>query len=271
VKKKIQVGFLNIMPDTMNYEALVRSALASYADAVDWHPIRLVTHKYGDKTMPHGYYRSFSETLQSVRLDLLIITGAPVEHLDYEQILYWTELARVIAQAGRYIRSTVGICFGGLAIAKCLGIGKRLVEDKVFGMYRLHWADACSPYKGAAESDFYMPFSTRALLDSAEVERQTGRGLRRVACAGGIDAVLETDDRRFLIVLGHPEYEVATLRQEWIRDTTKGIGYAAKFDEDYFQAIGARMPDKDDSILARWISSHIEKINAQYMAEGTSA
>ncbi|HKT30253.1 homoserine O-acetyltransferase/O-succinyltransferase family protein [Dyella sp.] len=271
MKRKIQVGFLNMMPDTMSYEALVRSALASHEDVMDLYPIRLVTHQYSDRTIPQGHYRSFAETLELVRLDLLIITGAPVEHLDYEQVSYWTELAQIIAQAGRRIRATAGICFGGLAIAKCLGIGKRLVEGKVFGMYRLKSMDPRCIYAGAPGSDVCMPFSTRALLDPVEVERQTMHGLRRVACSEGIDAVLETGDRRFLIVLGHPEYEVATLRQEWIRDTAKGIGYAGKFTEDYFEQIGAWMPNRDDSILAKWISSHIEEINTLRVVEGTSA
>ncbi len=266
--RSIRVGLLNIMPDTEGYERLIRRALDDYSDAIELHPIRLLTHDYGDNARCQG----FAETQARTPLDLLIITGAPVEHLDYEQVSYWPELKQVIHSAHAHIRATAGICFGALAVARHLGIGKRVIPGKAFGLYRLRLADSKGVYADEAGREIRMPFSTRALLDGADVQRAVEHGeLRRVACGDDIDAVLESNDRRLLMIVGHPEYEADTLRREWLRDCAKGIAYTRDFSEEYFDVLPSNMPERADSVLSLWIASHIEAIREKSLASEVAA
>ncbi len=256
---KLQIGLVNIMPNALEYEAMIRASLAGEGVHCDLHPIRLDSHGYRSSGTAIGNYKSFGDVVSRTALDLLILTGAPVEHLPYEEIHYWGEIQQILAYARQHLRSVMGICFGGLAVARFLGVDKRVRGDKLFGVHRLLPASRDAAHLMGEHEPMHMALSTWAVLDEAQVAAAAaaGNGLRTLARhpeAGPI--VLATEDERFVMVLGHPEYTLDTLRQEWQRDIPKGIAYTREVHEHDFAAMAERLERSTPPVLSNWVRHH---------------
>ena len=136
-RNALRIGVLNIMPLGEQYEMDILNPLA--LSLVDIEPvwIKLESHSY--KTWPDGHvddlYATYSEAVKEKKLDGLIVTGAPVEHLDFEEVNYWDEISELIEDARNNSHSTLGLCWAGFALAKLSGLGKITFERKLFGVY----------------------------------------------------------------------------------------------------------------------------------------
>jgi homoserine O-succinyltransferase len=188
--------------------------------------IRLKTHVY--KTSDHRhldrFYVPFQDAVSDRPLDGMILTGAPVEHLPFEQVTYWEELSAILRFARTNIASTVGICWGGLALAKMLGIEKVVFPVKVFGMYESHNLDRTHPVTGGLDDVFFCPESRHAGIEDAVLDEAQSRGhVKCLAHAPGAGyEIFESADRRYLMHLGHPEYQAERFIAEYTRDMHKG-------------------------------------------------
>ena len=255
---RLQIGLVNIMPNARDYEQLLRAALGDERPHVDLHPIRLDSHDYRSSAAAIGDYPAFDEAVARTPLDLLILTGAPVEHLPYDEIRYWGEIQRILGYAQRHLRSVLGICFGGLAVARFLGVDKRVRDDKLFGVQPLQVAPDAMARSLLGRGDTpHLALSTWALLDEGEADAAARRGLRTLARHPDLGPlVLATQDERMVMVLGHPEYTVQTLYQEWQRDIPKGIAYTRDLDEHDFAAMAGLLEQHAPPILAHWVRHH---------------
>lgn len=254
---RLKLGLINIMPYADEYALSIGRALASVKDLYELYPIRLHSHEYRSSGLQVDRYLDFDELVRRVRLDLLLVTGAPVEHLPYEEIRYWDELHRIFTYAQTQVASVLGICFGGLAIGRFLGIDKRVLGDKLFGVHRLAVAAGSERYVGSGRRHIELALSTWALLDEGQVTRArqgTVRTLARHAELGPL--LLATQDDRFVMVLGHPEYTVERLQHEWQRDLPKGIAYTRRFTTPSFAEMGRRLQEGGSPILENWLRSH---------------
>lgn len=217
----LRVGIVNIMPRLEAYEPLLLRRLADAPHVVEPVFLRLESHSYTSSDHAHldRFYRTFD---QAGTLDGLIVTGAPVEELEFEDVQYWRELSSILNRARERIPSTLGICWGGLALGAVLGVPKRALERKLFGVFA-HEAlerDRLLPGEGA----FSCAHSRHAGCDDAALERAAGAGrVRLLGRAGDAGyAVFASADYRFVAHLGHPEYEVDRLVFEWERDEKAG-------------------------------------------------
>lgn len=254
--KRISLGVINIMPHAQEYAKLLAQAFAEVGDLVELQPIRLASHVYRSS----GALDAIPCFREQARrgIDLLLVTGAPVEHLAFDDIHYWQELREVFTYAREQRIPVLGLCFGGLAVAKFFGMEKRLCGEKVFGVYRVEAGGDSARYIGAGRSHVDLALSTWALLDAPPGAAQAETMLRPILHHPALGPVmLATPDHAWVAMLGHPEYTVETLRAEWRRDRDKGLAYADRFTAPDLAAMGAQLGSSPVPILANWVRSHL--------------
>ncbi len=219
----VNLGIINLMPQAEVYEVELLKAFSGVTDMV--RPIWL-------RLENHGYRSSNKEVIQNYALygqspyplHGLMVTGAPVEHLPFEEVHYWRELEGILRHAQENLRGAMGICWGGLAMARIAGLEKRVFSQKQFGVYPTQNLKGDHPAMGAYQSTFFCPVSTHAGVGDAcwEAAEREGR-VRLLAHAEGIGYLIaESMDGRFLMHFGHPEYGARRLPEEYKRDKERG-------------------------------------------------
>ncbi len=223
--RALRIGILNIMPKAETYEFSLLHPLGRSVLQIEPILIRLKTHEYTSSDQAHleKLYVTFQDASE-MHLDGLIVTGAPVEEIPFEKVSYWEEIKRILKYARNNIASTLGICWGGLAIAKFLGIEKTVFEKKLFGVFQMTNLDRSHPITGELDDLFWCAQSRHSGIpdDVMELERDRGTiNLLAYAKETGY-AIFESADQRFIIHLGHPEYEPRRLVEEYGRDVGAG-------------------------------------------------
>ncbi len=225
--RPLRIGILNIMPvaDTYEYNILFPIGRSVLQIEPVW--IRLNTHPYKSTSKVHldKLYVSFEEAIKDRGFDGLIITGAPVEEKEFSDIWFWNELSDILSYARENVASTLGICWGGLALAYFNGIEKKVFPRKIFGVYPLKNINRDHPITGELDDIFMSPQSRYAgIEDKLLEERASSEDLSLLAYSKETGySIFETADKRFLMHLGHPEYETERLVNEYKRDLEKGI------------------------------------------------
>ncbi|MBD3244322.1 MAG: homoserine O-succinyltransferase [Chitinivibrionales bacterium] len=255
--RALRIGILNIMPKAETYEFMLIHPLGRSVLQIEPVFIRLKNHTYTSSNQEHlaSLYVTFEEAVRRSYLDGLILTGAPVEEMPFENVTYWSEIQRILRYAHDNIPSTLGICWGGLAIANWLGIDKVVYPQKLFGVYRTRNLDRGHGITGDMDDEFDCPQSRFSGVDDTEAERARDEGrLKLLAYAerGGY-TIFESTDSRFLVHLGHPEYEPRRLIEEYERDRAKGVdGVAAPENLDLDKATNTWRGHRTE-FFSQWI------------------
>lgn len=215
------------MPDTREYQQELLDILASKNDCIELHWIMLESKVYSEEYRDFigKNYRSFHQLLEEIELDAIIVTGAPVELFEFNEINYWEELRHIIDVAIKENMFTFGICWGALAIGKVLGMEKISLDKKVFGVLQTDNVAASRSRFHQLPEKFTIPFSTRAYFAPESVAKHIAKGyIHTLAAHKDIPhAILQTTDKRHLLCLGHPEYGAHRLINEWHRDNKKQL------------------------------------------------
>ena len=224
--RPLRIGIVNIMPRAETYEAYLLRPLARTRLPVSPVWIRLQSHRYASSDASHieRRYLTFDRAMAREPLDGLILTGAPVEELEFRDVHYWAELCDILRVCRASLASVLGICWGGLALAKQLGIEKSLFEKKLFGAFQNEVLDAEHPIMEGSDHLFWCAHSRHSGARAEELEAARDAGVVRLLSYGRETghSVFESTDGRFLMHLGHPEYEAARLAHEWERDSALG-------------------------------------------------
>ena len=223
--RALRIGILNVMPVAETYEFSLLHPLGRSVLQIEPVWIRLHTHAYSSSSVAHleNYYVPFEDAVAHRKLDGLLLTGAPVEELPFENVHYWGELTRILKYAYNNISSTLGICWGGLALAKFIGIEKVQYREKMFGVYETVNLDRSHRITGDMDDEFWCAQSRHAGIPDDVLEKERDKGtIRLLAYAKGAGyTIFESADHRFLIHLGHPEYEPERIVDEYRRDKEK--------------------------------------------------
>jgi homoserine O-succinyltransferase len=224
--RALRIGILNIMPKAEAYEFNLLFPLGRSILQIIPVWIRLESHQYKSTSKDHldELYITFREAIAENRLDGLIVTGAPVEEVEFKDVTYWDEITRILNYARRNIPSTLGICWGGLAIAKHLGVEKTRYPKKMFGVYKTKNLIEGHPITGDLDDEFWCPQSRFAGIPDEILEKEESAGkfnLLAHAPETGY-TIFETPDHKFVMHLGHPEYNSSRITAEAKRDKEKG-------------------------------------------------
>ncbi|GCE65545.1 homoserine O-succinyltransferase [cyanobiont of Ornithocercus magnificus] len=224
--RPLRIGILNIMPLGKQYEFNLLHPLGLSPLQIEPIWIRLHSHAYRtwDHTHLNDLYIYWEEATARAPLDGLIITGAPVEHLPFEQVTYWLELVELIAEAKHSCASTLGLCWAGFTLAFLAGVEKTVFKRKLFGVLPMRSLVPGHALMGTQDDCFLCPQSRHAGLPDGAMEAAQRQGRLRLL-AHGEDvgySIFETPDQRQLMHLGHPEYNAGRLLAEMERDMARG-------------------------------------------------
>ena len=235
--RPLRIGIMNIMPFGEQYEFNLLHPLGLSIIQVDPVWIQLQSHAYktSDRNHIEDLYVSYEAATRDENLDGLIVTGAPVEHLEFEEVKYWDEVREIMLDAKLKYPNTLGICWGALALGYLEGIEKINYSQKLFGVFELKNLAPRHPITGAMDDVFWCPQSRVAGNDDQVMEEAAAGGIVNLLAHGsGCGYVIyETPDHRYLMHVGHPEYNSQRLVYETLRDRGKPeVPPPANFDAD---------------------------------------
>ena len=223
--RPLRIGLLNLMPKKIQTENQFARLIGATPLQIELSLIRMTEHQARNTAMDHmeSFYRSFAEVLEAdEKFDGLIITGAPVEHLEFSEVTYWDELRRVFDWTQSHVHSTFGVCWGGMAmIYHFHGVRKHILDAKAFGCFRHENMSPASPYLRGFSDELVVPVSRWTEVRKAEIDAVPGLETLLHSAEVG-PCLVEDAAHRALYVFNHFEYDSDTLKQEYDRDVAAG-------------------------------------------------
>jgi homoserine O-succinyltransferase len=220
--RPLRIGLLNLMPRKIATETQFARLIGATPLQIELTLIRMTEHETRNTAAEHmeAFYRPFQE-VKDEKFDGLIITGAPIEHLPFEEVTYWDELREVFDWTQTNVHATFGVCWGGMAMIHHFhGVDKHMLGAKAFGCFRHQNRDPASPYLRGFSDDFVIPVSRWTELRQAEVD---AAGLKTLLGSDEVGPCLVEDAaHRALYIFNHFEYDSGTLKEEYDRDVAAG-------------------------------------------------
>ena len=222
--RPLRVLILNLMPTKIVTEIQLMRKLSNSPIQVDVD--LLYTSSYSSRHTSPEYLDSFYTTFDQIkdnRYDGLIITGAPVENYDFEEVEYWPELVEIMEWSKTHVYSTLHICWGAYAgLYYHYHIQKHNTPHKIFGVFPHHVLDSTQPLFRGFDDVFYAPHSRNTEVYEADIRDCEELELLATSPEAGVFACA-TPDKRQIFVCGHLEYDADTLSTEYWRDKKKGL------------------------------------------------
>jgi homoserine O-succinyltransferase len=221
--RPLRVALLNLMPKKIQTENQFARLIGATPLQIELSLLRMSEHQTKNTAAEHmeEFYRPFSE-VKDEKFDGLIITGAPIEHLPFTEVTYWKELEEVFAWTQTNVHSTLGVCWGGMAMINHFhGVQKHLLDHKAFGCFRHHITDTASPYLRGFSDDCVIPVSRWTEMRQDEIDA-AGTLTTLITSDDAGPALVEDIAHRALYIFNHFEYDSATLKQEYDRDIANG-------------------------------------------------
>lgn len=237
--RPLKILILNLMPTKIETETQLLRLLGNSPLQVDIELLQMASHT-SKNTSPHHlttFYKTFSQ-VKTQTFDGLIITGAPVEQLEFEQVDYWEELCEIMEWSRHNVYSTFHICWGAQAgLYFHYGIKKHLLPEKLSGVYPHTILNPHHPLMRGFDDCFVLPHSRYTGVELEDIKKHPALEVLCVSDKAGA-AVICSKTGRHVFVTGHAEYDRETLANEYFRDKNKGID--PKIPYNYF-------PDNDAS------------------------
>ncbi len=222
--RPLEVCILNLMPLKQDTELQLLRALSNTPLQVNLTFLMVSGHVAKNTPVMHlnSFYSGF-EDIRSRRFDGMIITGAPVEQMPFEDVDYWEEMVRIMDWSVTNVTSTLHICWGAqAALYHHFGIPKIALPEKLFGIYRHHVKHRSTPLVRGFDDIFCAPHSRHTTVSTEQMHREKGLKVLAESEIAGI-LLCMTEDGRQIFLMGHPEYDRYTLDQEYKRDMSKGL------------------------------------------------
>ncbi|MGR3465335.1 homoserine O-succinyltransferase [Limimaricola sp.] len=227
--RPLRIGLLNLMPKKIQTETQFARLIGATPLQIELTLIRMSDHEARNTTPEHmeEFYHPFSEIEASgQKFDGFLVTGAPVEHLDFDAVTYWDELRRVFDWTETHAHSTFGVCWGGMAlIAHQHGIAKHMLDAKAFGCFRHRNLKPDSPYLRGFSDDCTVPVSRWTEIRQGEIDARPELVTLLASDEVG-PCLVEDPARRTLYIFNHFEYDSHTLKEEYDRDVAAGAEIA---------------------------------------------
>ena len=247
--RPLQILLLNLMPTKIDTETQLSRLLGNTPLQVELTLMHTRSHKSKNTSQEHllAFYTTFDQ-IKEKNFDGMIITGAPVEQMEFEEVEYWDELCEIMDWSRKHVQSTFHICWGAQAgLYHHFGVQKKPLEKKMFGVFP-HVADYKRSILFRGFDDVFMvPHSRHTTILREDVEKVHGLKLLASSEEAGVFA-MATKNGRQIFITGHPEYDADTLKKEYVRDVK--AGKPIEVPKNYF-------PNDDPSKapLATWRSS----------------
>ena len=220
--RPLRIALLNLMPKKIATENQFARLIGATPLQIELTLIRMTEHQAKNTAAEHmeEFYRPFS-AVRGEKFDGLIITGAPIEHLPFEDVTYWDELTQVMDWTQTHVQATFGVCWGGMALAYHFhGLPKYLLPAKAFGCFRHRNLVPSSPYLRGFSDDCVLPVSRWTEMRQADIDRAGLTTLLTSDLSG--PCMVDDPGHRAIYLINHLEYDSDTLKQEYDRDVAAG-------------------------------------------------
>lgn len=219
--RPLRIGLLNLMPKKIQTETQFARLIGATPLQIELTLLRMSEHETKNTAAEHmaEFYRPFSDVAEAgEKYDGLIITGAPIEHLDFQDVTYWDELKRIMDWTQTHVHATFGVCWGGMAMINHFhGVQKHMLPAKAFGCFRHTNLQPASPYLRGFSDDCVIPVSRWTEMKQAEID--AAPGLKTLLGSDQVGPCLVEDAaHNALYIFNHFEYDSDTLKQEYDRD-----------------------------------------------------
>lgn len=231
--RPLNIAILNLMPEKERTELQLLRLLGNTSLQVNVTFLYTATHN--SKNISKSHLDNFYETFEDVknrRFDGLIITGAPIEHLQFEDVNYWDELTKIMDWSIDNVTSVLHICWGAqAALYHHYGIDKYELPEKCSGVFTHSLSDATVKIVRGFNDEFNAPHSRYTTVSSDEIRMNPNLTLLAKSADAGAFIIVSNDEKHIMIT-GHLEYDAGTLAEEYERDVAKGIN--SNVPENYF-------------------------------------
>ena len=246
--RPLRIVMLNLMPQKIVTETQIARLIGNTPLQVELELLQTATHKSTHTSEDHmlSFYKVFDE-IKDQNFDGMIITGAPVEHMAFEEVEYWEELCEIMEWSKTHVTSTLHICWGAQAgLYYHYGVDKVELPEKLFGVFEHKLDYKRSILFRGFDDTFLVPHSRHTANRREDIESVEGLRVLASSDEAGV-FVVSTERGRQIFVTGHSEYDGDTLKKEYLRDKAKGLDIAIP--KNYF-------PNDDDKKepIVRWRS-----------------
>ncbi|MBQ7712851.1 MAG: homoserine O-succinyltransferase [Clostridia bacterium] len=261
--RPIELAIVNLMPTKIETETQLLRLVSNSPLQVKVTLIKTDTYTPTHVSGAHlsRFYKTFEE-VRDRRFDGLIITGAPVETLEFEEVKYWKELTDIMDWAERSVTSTLFICWGAQAgLYYHYGIKKRLLPKKLFGIYKNQAVNPFDPLLKGLDDEFRIPMSRHTEIDQAAAQAEPALEVLARGKECGISILKSRDDRKIFLT-GHSEYDRDTLYKEYTRDLDQGKPIEPPV--DYFtergDAVNVSWKSTANLIFYNWLNYYVYQV-----------
>ena len=223
--RPLRIGLLNLMPKKIQTENQFARLIGATPLQIELSLIRMSEHQTRNTAADHmkEFYRPFADVEASgEKFDGLVITGAPIEHLPFEDVTYWEELTRLFDWTQTHVHSTFGVCWGGMAMINHFhGVEKHMLPHKAFGCFRHQNIAPSSQYLRGFSDDCVIPVSRWTEMRQDEIDARPALSTLLYSDDAG-PCLVEDQSHRALYIFNHFEYDSDTLKEEYDRDVAEG-------------------------------------------------
>lgn len=222
--RPLKIIILNLMPTKIETETQLLRLLSNTPLQMEVELLQAATHISKNTPQEHllEFYKTFDE-IKHRRYDGMVITGAPVEHLPFEQVDYWDELCEIMEWSKTNVYSTFHICWGAQAgLYYHYGIPKHNLKEKMFGVFEHRTLEPTHPLLRGFDEVFWAPHSRHTEVRREDIEKVDDLEILSTSSEAGVYIVADKSGRR-IFVTGHSEYDRDTLAKEYFRDVKKGL------------------------------------------------
>ncbi|PGT83092.1 MULTISPECIES: homoserine O-acetyltransferase MetA [Bacillaceae] len=232
--RPLNIIILNIMPEKEKTETQLLRLLGNSPLQLNITFLRPETHKSKTTAIEHlkEFYTTFRH-IQHKKFDGMIITGAPIEHLEFNEVSYWPELQTIMDWTRTNVTSTLHICWGAQAgLYHHYGVNKYQLDKKCFGIFEHEIVDPTVKLVRGFDDLYFVPHSRHTDVLKEEIERVEELQILSYSDKAGVCLVMSQDGKQIFLT-GHPEYELTSLKDEYERDLSKGL--EIEMPENYFK------------------------------------
>jgi homoserine O-succinyltransferase len=239
--RPLKLVILNLMPTKIVTETQLLRCLSNSPLQIEIDLLQTSTYKPKNTTEKHllDFYTTFDK-IKNNRYDGMIVTGAPVENMQFEDVAYWSELKEIMDWTEKHVHSTFFICWGAqAALYHFYGIGKYPLNEKMFGVYEHKLCTHNVPLLRGFDDVFLAPHSRHTTVRQSEIERVEDLQILSVSDSAGVYMLMDKKGHR-IFVTGHSEYDADTLSKEYFRDLERGLDIKTPY--NYFPNDDPKVP-----------------------------
>ncbi len=222
--RPLRIAILNLMPVKVTTETDLIRLLSNTPLQLELDLVKIMAHTPRNTPIEHMqmFYTDFN-LIKHRKYDGLIVTGAPVEHLNFEDVNYWDEMKTILEWANTNVQSSLFICWASMAALNYYyNIPKYQLDSKLFGVFHHEAKYPKLPIFRGFDDEFHMPQSRHSEVHAADIEKVGGLEIIADSDEAGVGIIQETSGRK-LFITGHFEYSTYNLHEEYLRDKTKGL------------------------------------------------